>query len=82
MALRNEIDVGHIELGLFTMDQLKVIHAFTERAEGAFRELFERLLSAVESGGFAVAPYTASSVRPEAVAIVERLREGTPPGAV
>ncbi len=41
MALRNEIDVGHVELGLFTMDQLKTLHAFTERAEGAFREMFE-----------------------------------------
>src|SRR5262249_35108189 len=82
MALRNEIDVGHVELGLFTMDQLKIIHAFTERAEGSFRELFDRLLSQVKSGGFVVAPYTAISARPEAVAIVERLRERTPTGAV
>jgi hypothetical protein len=65
LALRNEIDVGHVELGLFTMDQLKIIHAFTERAEGAFRDLLDRLLSQVESGGFAVTPYTATSARPE-----------------
>jgi 2-iminobutanoate/2-iminopropanoate deaminase len=82
MALRNEIDVGHVELGLFTMDQLKIIHAFTERAEGAFRDLLDRLLSQVESGGFAVAPYTATSARPEAVALIERLRQRTPPEAV
>jgi hypothetical protein len=79
IALRNEIDVGHVELGLFTMDQLKIIHAFTERAEAAFRELFDRLLPRVESGEFVVAPYTVTSARPEAVAIVERLRERTPP---
>lgn len=82
MALRNEIDVGHVELGLFTMDEVKIIHAFTERAEGAFRELFDRLLARVESGEFIVAPYTASKARPEAVAIVERLRKRTPPEAV
>jgi hypothetical protein len=81
MALRNEIDVGHVELGLFTMDQLKIIHAFTERAEGAFRELFDRLLSQMETGGFAVTPYTASSARPEAIAIIDRLRQRTPPEA-
>jgi hypothetical protein len=82
MALRNEIDVGHVELGLFTMDQLKIIHAFTERAEGAFRDLFDRLLSQIESGGFDVAPYAVGTARPEAFAVIDRLRRRTPPGAV
>lgn len=82
MALRNEIDIGHVELGLFTLDQLKIIHAFTERVEAAFRELFDRLLSRVESGEFVVAPYTATSARSETVATIERLRKHTPPDAV
>jgi len=34
------------------------------------------------SGEFVVAPYTVNSARPEATAIVERLRERTPPEAV
>ncbi len=33
MALRTELDAGLVELGLFTIDQLKIIHGFTERAE-------------------------------------------------
>ena len=82
MALRNEIDVSHVELGLFTMDQLKVLHAFAERAEGAFRDLFERLLSHIESGTFDVAPYTVGATRPEALAVIERLLRRTPPEAV
>jgi hypothetical protein len=57
MALRNEIDVGHVELGLFTIDQLRIIHGFTERAERAFREMFERLLSRIESGETGVVPH-------------------------
>lgn len=75
MALRNEIDVGHVELGLFTMDQLKTIHGFTERAEGHFREMFERVLARVASGGFEVAPHQLGPPRPEAIALIERLRE-------
>lgn len=82
MALRNEINVGHVELGLFSMDQLKVIHAFSERAEGAFRDLFERLLSHIESGRFDVTPYTVSEARPEAIALIQRLLQYTPPDAV
>jgi len=75
MALRNEIDVGHVELGLFTMDQLKVIHSFTERAEGAFRELFERMLSRVESGEAGVVPHELGPPGDGAVAVIERLRK-------
>ena len=82
MALRNEIDVGHVELGLFTMDQLKVVHAFSERAEGAFRDLFERLLSHIESGKFDITPYTVGVARPKAIALIQRLRQRTPPEAV
>jgi hypothetical protein len=75
MALRNEIDVGHVELGLFTMDQLRIIHSFTERAEGAFHELFERLLNRIESAEADVAPHELGPPRDGAVAVIERLRK-------
>lgn len=78
MALRNEIDVGHVELGLFTMDQLKVILAFTERAEGAFRDMFERLFSAIEDGKGDVASYKLAAPRKEAIELIERLRKYIP----
>ncbi len=39
MALRNEIDVGHVDLSLFKRDHLQLIHGYTERAESAFRTL-------------------------------------------
>ena len=75
MALRNEIDVAHVELGLFTMDQLKVIHGYTERAESAFRVLFERLFEAIVAGTWDVPDYELGSPSREAIRLVERLRE-------
>jgi hypothetical protein len=74
MALRNEIDVGHVELGLFTPDQLKTIHAFTEQAEDRFREMFERLLSRVASGELEVASHELGAPSRDVIALVERLR--------
>lgn len=81
MVLRNEIDVGHVELGLFKMDQLKTIHAFTERAEDAFREMFERLLSRVESGKADIAPHELGPPKDETLKLIERLQESAAGGA-
>jgi hypothetical protein len=75
VALRNEIDVGHAELGLFKMEQLKVIHAYTERAESAFHKMFENLLERIESGTFNLEAYNAGAPRREAIRLIERLRE-------
>ena len=74
MALRNEIDVGHVDLGLFKRDQLALIHGYVGRAEYAFGVLLDRLLNKVATGEFEVEPYQAGPAKPEAVAIVERLR--------
>jgi hypothetical protein len=78
MALRNEIGVGHTQLGLFTMEQLRVIHAYTAQAETAFRKMFDRLLKAIEAGPFDVEPHVLESASPTAVAIVERIKEYLP----
>lgn len=77
IALRNEIDVGHVELGVFTMDQLTILHSYTERAEAVFRDLLKRVIVRVESGEFEIAPYKLEKPRPQAVKTIERLREMT-----
>ena len=64
------------------MDQLKVIHAFTERAEEAFRTMFERLLIAIEDGKWDIAPYSLGAPRREAIQLIERLRKYTSERAV
>lgn len=80
MALRNEIDVGHVELGLFTTDQLKTIHGFTERAETAFRDMFQRLIEYIESGKVDVAQHSLGSPRREALRVIDRLKSVSKPG--
>jgi hypothetical protein len=75
MVLRNEIDVGRVELGVFTMGQLRVLHSYTERVEAAFRDLLRRVIAKVDAGEFEIAPYSLQKPRPEAVKIIETLRE-------
>lgn len=75
MALRNEIDVGHVELGLFKPAELTVIHSFIERAEGAFRDMLGRVMASVEAGTFEIRPYTVGPARRDAKAVIERMRE-------
>jgi hypothetical protein len=74
VALRNEVDVGHVHLGLFTMDELKIIHEYTERAESAFRKLMDRLLIQVETGSWDVAPYNFGPSRGGAASVIDALR--------
>ena len=75
MALRNEIDVAHVDLSLFKREQLTLIHSYTEYAEECFRILLSRVLNAIEEGNFTVAPYEATSASPRAISIIERLQE-------
>ena len=54
MALRNEIDVGHVDLSLFKVDQLALIHGYTEHAETAFRKLLKRVFDSLASDAFEI----------------------------
>ena len=82
MALRNEIDIGHVELGVFKPAQLQVLHAYAERAENAFKDLLNGLLEKVATGEFEMDSYELGPPRPEALQVIERLRRSTPPGAL
>jgi hypothetical protein len=73
IALRNEIDVGHVELGLFSTEQLTIIHAFTDRALYAFREMFDRILNRTESGEFQIKGHDLKPSR-QAIGLIERLK--------
>lgn len=75
LALRNEIDVGHVDLGLFSASQLVLIHGYVQRAEDAFRDLFQRLFDKIQAGQFTVAPYTRTSVGSGAARVVARLAQ-------
>jgi hypothetical protein len=74
MALRNEIDVGHVDLSLFKPEQLQVIHGYSERAEGAFRILLSRVLTRIEERTFLVPVYERAPATGAALEVIERLR--------
>jgi hypothetical protein len=75
MALRNEIDVGHVDLGIFKLEQLALIHGYVSHAEEAYRTLLRRVIAAVETGEFSVEAYELGSTKPEVAAIVKRLKQ-------
>ena len=82
LALRNEIDVGHVELGLFTRDQLSLLHAYAERAEDSLRDMLGRVMNKVKSGEFEITPYELELPNQKITKLFERLRRHTPIGAV
>jgi hypothetical protein len=82
MALRSKIDVAHVGLGIFTVDQLKVIHAYTDLAEEALRGLLQRILDRTERGEWEVAEYELGAPDADATTTIERLRATLPAGAI
>lgn len=73
IALRNNIDSAHVDLSIFTKKQLQILHAYTESAEGTFRELLKRLMSAIETKKYIPTPYGNPSRRKVAEKIIERI---------
>ncbi len=78
IALRNHVGVGHAVVALFTLDQLKVLHAYTERAETAFRKLLDSIIQKIESGDFEIAPHELHGPPASVVQIIDRLRVNAP----
>ena len=78
MALRNEIDVGHVELGLFKPEHLAAIHSYTDRAENAFRSMLDRRLAEVESDGLGVAYHELGPPSSSALGVADRLLAAMP----
>ena len=73
IALRNEIDVGHVDLSLFTRRQLHALHRYAEAAENAFREMLQLLMRRMADGQFVLSPYMATSAGTEAQHVIERI---------
>ena len=78
ISLRNSMGVGHVKIGLFTPDQLKVLHAYTERAETAFRKLLDSIIQKIESGDFEIAPYKLHGPPTSVVKIIDKIKANAP----
>ena len=73
MALRDEIDVGHVDLSLYTRRQLNALHRYTQAADNVFSELLQRLMLHMEKGSFTLIPHAPSSPDSVARRIIEKL---------
>jgi len=81
MALRNEIDVGHVDLSLFNTEQLKLIHGYTERVEQCFRELLARIVAKVKQGTWQIPEHVAHNLSTAARKVLDRLSASSHPDA-
>jgi hypothetical protein len=75
IALRNQIDIGHVFLDLLTREQLDLLQAYADQAEHHFRELLERVMNQMLGGTFSLEPYDDSGPRREVEEVLERLAE-------
>lgn len=75
MLLRNEIDVGHVDLSVFTLDQLQTIHQYTSLMEKVFRSMLRRVIEQARSGQFQAPAHSDLAARKEATKIIENLRK-------
>lgn len=73
MALRNNIDSAHVDLSIFTREQLNILHAYTEAAEYPFKEMLKRLITETQSERYKPSPYGKLKRRREAEIIIERI---------
>ena len=73
IVLRNNIDSAHVDLSIFTKEQLRILHAYTEAAENAFRELLKRLITETQLGNYKLIQYGEPNRRQEAEKIIERM---------
>lgn len=73
MELRNYIDVAHVHLSVFNINQLQVLHRYTELIEDPFRQIFHRLFHRIETGQYQLPPFDYHAPKLEAVRIIEKL---------
>jgi hypothetical protein len=74
MCLRNKIDVGHVDMSIYTPAQLTLIHGYAEQAEQWFRSMLSRLLTKIASGEYDVQPYSAGPPDKDTLRVIERLK--------
>jgi hypothetical protein len=52
MVLRNDFDVGHPMINIFSREQLDILYLYLGNVENVFRDLFQRLLKKLKDGSF------------------------------
>lgn len=74
MALRNEVDVAHVDLGLLSVKQRSTIHDYCGNLLQSFSVLFDRLFEALEQGELVLMPSQPNAPSGRILEIVDRLQ--------
>lgn len=78
LALRNQLDVGHVFLSLLEASQLAAVHEYVDRAEDSFRELLRRVMDGMQAGSFVVDSYDDAGPRRAVVEVINRISKSSP----
>ena len=73
MSLRNEIDVGHVDLSIYSSTQRRILHKYTEIAESAFRKLFHTLLERIQENKFELDIHEDMTVKTRSIEIINKI---------
>ena len=79
MVLRDEFDVSHVNLSMLKREQLRILHDYTNLAEGTFRELLNTVLTKIDSGDYAPVADSRSNLSGDKQAVLRKLRENIKP---
>jgi hypothetical protein len=74
MAIRNNIDVGHVHLSMLTQEQLQVLHAYTESLESAIRSMLRLLIDKIQKSEFQLDSSFNLSPKKEVTKTIEKLK--------
>lgn len=75
MILRNEFDVGHVSISLFTREQLDALYMYLEETERDFQELLKKVISKIKDGSYTLRQDPDLSLDKDKLKIMNRLIE-------
>jgi hypothetical protein len=73
IALRNGLDVGHVQLAILEAQRLAVLHRFVTDIEEHFRDLLRDVLRLAEEGLMVAPEYEESGPSSETLTIIDRI---------
>ena len=75
MALRNVIDIGHVDLSLYSRRQLDALQNYTEFAKSAWGDMLQLLMDQIADGKYVLDQYVQSPADSIAARIIERIEK-------
>jgi len=75
IALRNNIDSGHVLLSVFTRNQLEALHTYTTSSLESFRHLLRLIFDKMNTSEYSVIPYTDPTPREGAITTISRIEQ-------